>query len=202
MIETGMGKVRPAKSGKSFGKFRRQRHRQAAPHTGCIQLKPSGQGRGVPSAGSVGTPVARQSGRHPYCLIQECSRAGRALPHQNAPDAASVCQSTTRSGRLNRLPLLMDATVGLNRLSCSIGKPAFPSRPGAPNPRRAAEGDWEERSHPQPRAACSCTRAWRGWRAPDLPRCEHRGTLPPSRELSAPLRSVTSRNRGRTHRVK
>jgi hypothetical protein len=29
---------------------------------------------------------------------------------------------------------------GLSRLSCSIDKPAFPSRPGAPNPRRAAEG--------------------------------------------------------------
>ena len=28
-----------------------------------------------------------------YCLIQECSRAGRALPHQNAPGATSVCQS-------------------------------------------------------------------------------------------------------------
>jgi hypothetical protein len=27
------------------------------------------------------------------CLIQECSRAGRALPHQNAPVAASECQS-------------------------------------------------------------------------------------------------------------
>jgi transposase len=43
------------------------------------------------------TRVARQSGWWPYCLIQECSRAGRALPHQNAPGATSACQSIIRS---------------------------------------------------------------------------------------------------------
>ena len=31
--------------------------------------------------------------RTSYCLIQECSRADRALPHQDAPVAASHCQS-------------------------------------------------------------------------------------------------------------
>jgi hypothetical protein len=38
----------------------------------------------------------------------------------------------------------------------------------------AQQRGWEARSHPQPRAA---QRAWRGWRAPDLPRREHQGTL-------------------------
>ena len=38
---------------------------------------------------------------------------------------------------------------------------------------------WEEHSHPEPRAARACARAWRGWRAPALPRSEHRGTLGP-----------------------
>jgi hypothetical protein len=41
---------------------------------------------------------------------------------------------------------------GLSRLSCSFDKPAFPSRPGAPNPRRAAEGigrSGATRSHAQ-----------------------------------------------------
>ncbi len=45
---------------------------------------------------------------------------------------------------------------------------------------RAAErnaGEEEERSHPEPRAAPSSARAWRGWRAPDLPRSEHRGKM-------------------------
>jgi hypothetical protein len=38
--------------------------------------------------------VARQSRwRRPYCLIQKYSRTVRALPHQNAPVAASHCQS-------------------------------------------------------------------------------------------------------------
>ena len=47
-------------------------------------------------------------------------------------------------------------------------------------------GDWEERSHPEPRAARSFARAWRGWRAPDLPRSEHRGTLRTSRRARPP----------------
>jgi hypothetical protein len=37
--------------------------------------------------------VARQSNGWPYCLIQETSRTGRALPHKNAPVAALECQS-------------------------------------------------------------------------------------------------------------
>ena len=43
---------------------------------------------------------------------------------------------------------------------------------------------WEERSHPQPRAARPIARAWRGWRAPDLLRSEHRGTLITSRRIA------------------
>ena len=77
------------------------------------------------------------------------------------------------------------------------GDPAFPSRPGAAQAAARSGGDWEQRSHPQPRTARCCARAWRGWRAPDLPRSEHRGTLPPveDRASTYPLRSVTSRNR-------
>jgi len=114
-------------------------------------------------------PVQRQSRWMPYCLIQECSRDGRALPHQNAPDAASVCQSTReRLCRLNRLPVVIEPPRRRepNRLFCSIGEPAFPSRPGAAQATARSGGDWEEQSHPQPRTARCCARAWR---APDLP---------------------------------
>ena len=38
----------------------------------------------------------------PCCLIQECSRAGQALPQQNAPVAALLCQSSPIRNR--RLP--------------------------------------------------------------------------------------------------
>jgi hypothetical protein len=38
-----------------------------------------------------------------------------------------------------------------NRLSCSIGEPAFPSRPGVAQVTARSGGDWEKRSHPQPR---------------------------------------------------
>jgi hypothetical protein len=47
----------------------------------------------------------------------------------------------------------------------------------------AQQRGWEARSHPQPRAA---QRAWRGWRAPDLPRREHQGTLVASCDGKAP----------------
>jgi hypothetical protein len=142
--------------------------------------------------------VRRRSGWMPYCLIQECSRAGRALPHQNAPDPTSVCQSITR------VLLCRPSRRDPNRLSCSIGEPPFPSRPGAAQATARNGGDWEERSHPQPRTARSCARAWRGWRAPDLPRSEHRGTLPPveDRASAHPLRSVTSRNRRHAYGVR
>ncbi len=32
-------------------------------------------------------------GEKPHCLIEECSRAAWALPHQNAPDTAPLCQA-------------------------------------------------------------------------------------------------------------
>ena len=49
----------------------------------------------------------------------------------------------------------------------------------------------EEQSHPQPRAARPCARAWRGWRAPDLLRSEHRGTLITSRGTDPRCRANT-----------
>jgi hypothetical protein len=92
-------------------------------------------------AGDRRATVQRQSRWMPYCLIQECSRTGRALPHQNAPDAASVCQPTDEKlRRLNRLPVVTEPPRRRepNRLFCSISEPAFPSRPGTgPSPQRA-----------------------------------------------------------------
>src|ERR1700732_4102692 len=45
---------------------------------------------------------------------------------------------------------------------------------------------WEEQSHPQPRTERLGARAWRGWRAPDLLRSEHRGTLITCRKSASP----------------
>jgi hypothetical protein len=62
-------------------------------------------------------------------------------------------------------------------LSGSTGRPAFPPQPGAASALARSGGDGRRtaiRSHAQPRAA---QRAWRGWRAPDLPRSEHQGSL-------------------------
>src|SRR5208283_5519405 len=59
--------------------------------------------------------------------------------------------------------------------SCQVIFGAF-FRPdlAAPQPRSATEGLG---SHPQPRAAHTSARAWRGWRAAGLPGSEHRGIL-------------------------
>ena len=82
----------------------------------------------IAKAGAGFRSVPRQSRWESYCLIQECSRAGRALPHQNAPVAGSPCQSVGAE----------------NPLFCSIGEPAFPPRPGAVG--ATARSGEEERS--------------------------------------------------------
>ena len=85
------------------------------------------------------------------------------------------------------------------RVTLSIGgsaKPAFlfDRRACFPAPtwRRSSHGAQrrgrEERSHPEPRTARPFARAWRGWRASDLPRSEHRGTLRTSRRIRPPPR--------------
>src|ERR1019366_2749206 len=98
--------------------------------------------------------------------------------------------------------------VAENPLSCSIGEPAFPSRPGAAGAAGRSGGDWEERSHPEPRAARPFARAWRALgreertKAPDLPRSEHRGTLRTSWRIRlSPLPSTYKRWTERLRRV-
>ena len=61
---------------------------------------------------------------NPYCLIQECSRASRALPHQNAPLAGSACQSWRE--RKTRFPV---------RLASLLSRPDL----APPEPRRKGE---------------------------------------------------------------
>jgi hypothetical protein len=98
----------------------------------------------------------------------------------------------------------------LSQFACSGGgnaKPAFlfDRRSSIPVPtrhRRSRCAQWrgrEERSHPEPRAARSFARAWR---APDLPRSEHRGTLRTSRRIRpSPLHSTYKRWTERLRRV-
>ena len=91
---------------------------------------------------------------------------------------------------------------GLSRLSCSIDKPAFPSRPGAPNPRRAAEGigrSGATRSHAQRAVAREHGEDGEHRTFPEVSTVAH---SPVEDRVSAhPLRNVTSRNRCRTYCV-
>jgi hypothetical protein len=96
------------------------------------------------------------------------------LPQQDAPETPSECQPL--SDRI-------EPGNGLGRsrpsLSCSIVGPAFPSRPGGAIVPARNGGAWAAKrtKGAEPRAARCCAPAWRGWRAPDLPRREHWGTL-------------------------
>jgi putative transposase len=74
-------------------------------------------------------------------------------------------------------------------LSGSIGEPALPPRPGSAQAaaRNAEDGIGPRRAdQSEPSAARSVARTWRGCRAPDLLRSEHRGTLGTSRRSPSP----------------
>ena len=83
------------------------------------------------------------------------------LPHpEMLPSGASIASSECSRRHIS---LSIDYTGWFcpsrrdpSRLSCSIGEPAFPSRPGAGRATARSGGDWEERSHPQPRTARCC----------------------------------------------
>jgi hypothetical protein len=138
-------------------------------------------------------------------LVPGSSNQSPAISRATRPISSSRLDGLSRRSRHSGLDV-----GALNQLSCSIGEPAFPPDLAAPKPRRAPEvvsviqtpnrlppaqkrvatssspvtpDGWEQRSHQQPRAA---PRAWRGWRAPDLPRSEHRGHARPHPGFGSP----------------
>ena len=88
------------------------------------------------------TTVARQSGWWPYCHIQKCSPNGPGIASPECSrnrvtlaigarwEAAIATQKIPPPGGRSG-DLLVRAAVAQDPLSCSIGEPAFPSRPGA-----------------------------------------------------------------------
>ena len=94
---------------------------------------------------------------------------------------------TTTSGSGSRRP-----PGCIAQFLCSARGPFL--RPGLRfRPRRAQRRSREERSNPQPRAARSFARAWRGLRAPDLDRREHDATLVVGRDLDSDQALVVRR---------
>jgi hypothetical protein len=108
-------------------------------------------------------------------------------------------------GMLPSGPCIASPGCSRRRVTLSIGsrKTGFPVRSASllscpdlapPEPRRAAAGTGRSgatRSHAQ---RAPFARAWRGWRAPHLPRSEHRGTLRTSRRIRpSPLHSTYKR---------
>jgi hypothetical protein len=71
------------------------------------------------------------------------------------------------------------------QLSGSIGEPAFPSRPGSAHATARNEGDGRSRAT-RSHAQRALKREHGDWRAPDLLRSEHRGTLITSRKFASP----------------
>ena len=132
-------------------------------------------------------------------LSMQDPRARKTLYSSCEPSArrAAVVQPfDVARQRADGLDLRDDALLRDSKQDAGRGE--FGPRGAAGHPRRTAravalrapaternERDGEERSHPQPRAARSRARAWRGWRAPDLLRSEHRGTLITSRRFAS-----------------
>ena len=137
--------------------------------------------------------VQRQSRWMSYCLIQECSRAGRALPHQNAPGASSACQSIIRApAPLAASPkpaFLFDRATLLSRSDLAL-----------PKLRRAAEGigrSGATRSHAQRAVAREHGEDGEHRTFPEVSTVAHSRRSRIGRPRH-PLRSVTSRNRRHT----
>jgi len=127
------------------------------------------------------------------------------LPHpEMLPSGASIASSECSRRHISlSIDYTGSALRGVTQAGFPVRSASLLSRPdlALAEQRRAAEGigrSGATRSHAQRAVA---PRAWRGWRAPDLPRSEHRGTLPPVEDQASahPLRSVTSRNRRHTH---
>jgi hypothetical protein len=84
-------------------------------------------------------PAARNA-RHrgTCCLIRECSRAGRALPHQNAPVATSECQSDSDMSREGFMSMAVTSSETASKPFAGRGrrgqgpKPASPVREAQP----------------------------------------------------------------------
>src|SRR5450432_3028494 len=156
-----------------------QRHPLRDP--GATSRRPGSRlARRAPRNLSAGTS-GRAKAMEPF--DPELDTGGRGDPQPGAGHRGSGGDHTNRAFRFDR-------------------RACFPvptwQRPGHGAQRRGRE----ERSHPEPRTARFGARAWRGWRAPDLPGSEHLGTLNTSRQTTPsqpPSRSERSRtiNHGR-----
>jgi hypothetical protein len=130
------------------------------------------------------TPAERYAGadhallRAPHDLYQRAQRQPPALKPVDAE-----LEANRRGDAPSRARATIVAASPANPLSGSAGVPAFPSRPDTQQCRGAQRRGKEERSHPEPRAAPASARAWR---APDLLRSEHRGTITVSRRIRPP----------------
>ena len=111
--------------------------------------------------------------------------------HGNATRNAGVGRPAT-GHRLASSPSIRSATSSSGRQphksSFPVRSASLLSRPdlAAPKPRRATQEMGGAEPPGATRSAPCRARAWRGWRAPDLLRSEHRGTLSTSRRFASP----------------
>jgi hypothetical protein len=154
-------------------------------------LTPRGSGRfGLCNGITTGTAIAASatSPRHSVMpgRIALCSRPAMRFIKMRGSATQDAGAGRPETGRRSPSSRSIQSAIRLSRRH--LHQSSFPVRSAhllsgsdLATPRRGAQRrGWEERSHPEPRAA------WRGWRAPDLPRSEHRGTLNLSRR-SAPM---------------
>jgi hypothetical protein len=112
------------------------------------------------------SPPATQSTRMHANAIRNAGAGRPATGHRLAPSPS--IQSAMLLSRRQR-----------DKSSFPVRSANLLSRPdlAAPKPRRATKEMGGAEPPAATRSAPCCARAWRGWRAPDLLRSEHRGTL-------------------------
>ena len=159
---------------------------------------PPGNGRCASCIGTTTNTATAASATSPRRSVMPGRMAPCSPPatrsirtHGNATRNAGVGRPAT-GHRLASSPSIRSATSSSGRQphksSFPVRSASLLSRPdlAAPKPRSATQEMGGAEPPGATRSAPCRARAWRGWRAPDLLRSEHRGTLVTSRRFASP----------------
>jgi hypothetical protein len=129
----------------------------------------------MPGRTAACSPPATRSTRTPGSATRNAGVGRPATGHRlaSSPSIRSAIPSSGRPPHKSCFPVRSESLL---------------SRPdlAAPKPRRATQEMGGAEPPAATRSARCRARAWRGWRAPDLLRSEHRGTLVTSRRFAFP----------------
>ncbi len=129
----------------------------------------------MPDRMAACSPLAMWSTKTRAHATRNVGAGGPATGNRSAP-SPSIRSATSSSGRQPHKSCFPVRSVSL------LSRPDL----AAPKPRSATQQMGGAEPPAATRSAPCRARAWRGWRAPDLLRSEHRGTLIASRNTASP----------------